>query len=88
MKSKTGSVIILGFVILAAVVVGGLVGDLTKNISFLHWLGYSKSIGISVNDPFILDLSIMKFSFGFEMGINIVQIIFLTIAVFIYRKIR
>ena len=85
MKSRAGSILILAFIILAAVVLGGLVAELTKDIGFFHWIGYERSVGIPTVS---LDLAIIKLNFGFELSINVIQIIFLTAAVFIYRKIR
>ena len=76
------------FIIVSAVVVGGLVTELIKNVDFLWWLSYSKSIGIPLDKPFVLDLSVLKFSISFEVGVSVCQIIFLVISIFVYRKIR
>ena len=37
---------VLLLLVLAGVVLGGFIGELTSNISFLHWLSYGQSFGL------------------------------------------
>lgn len=71
--------------ILAGLVIGGLIGELTSNISFLWWLGYGQEFGIST--PLVLDLSAIKITFGLMFKLNIASILGLIIALVIYRKV-
>ena len=75
------------FFIVAGIIVGALVASLTQSIPFLSWLSFGKSIGISTGAPMLIDLSVMKIAFGFELGINVSQIIFITISLLIYKAI-
>ncbi|MEG2144461.1 MAG: DUF4321 domain-containing protein [Oscillospiraceae bacterium] len=75
------------FFLVAGVILGSLVANLTADISFLKWLSFGKWVGIPVSSPFILDLALLKISMGFEIGVNIAQIIFITIGMFLYRLI-
>ena len=88
---NTKNWLLLLFFILAAVVVGALLGGLVKDIPWLNWLieGARISFGnVAGNSHPLLDLSIVKFNFGFEMSLNILQIILITIALVLYRKFR
>ena len=57
-----------------------------KNVSFLSWLSYYQSIGFNADAPFVLDLSVIKLSFGFSMGISAAQIFTIAAAIFLYNK--
>ena len=73
MKLKRNLLLI--FFILAGIVLGGMLANLCANIPFLSWLAYSSSIGFNADSPFVLDLSVIKLTFGFSMGISVAQII-------------
>ena len=85
MALKDKNVWILIVFILAGLVIGGLLGELAKNISWLWWLGYSQSFGLS--NPIELDLSVIAITFGLMFKINVASIIGMAIAIFIYRKV-
>ena len=69
MKLKRNLLLI--FFILAGIVLGGMLANLCANIPFLSWLAYSSSIGFNADSPFVLDLSVIKLTFGFSMGISV-----------------
>ena len=71
MAAKEKNAWILVIFIFAGLVIGGLLGELTKQISWLSWLGYSGQFGLE--SPIVLDL-------------NIASIIGLAISIFLYRK--
>ena len=54
-------------------------------ISWLWWLSYGESFGLT--DPLTLDLSILKISFALSFRINVASIIGLAFAMFWYYKI-
>ncbi|MBQ8752071.1 MAG: DUF4321 domain-containing protein [Clostridia bacterium] len=82
---KTRNTLILIFLVLAALVLSALVGTLTQNIDFLKWLTWGDSIGF---DAIQLDLAIIDLSFSFKMQVNVLQVIAIGAALFIYRKVR
>ena len=61
---------------------------LAKNVSWLSWLGYSKGFGLA--EPVVLDISVMKITFGLSINISIAMIIGVIISLVIYKlcKIR
>lgn len=69
--------------VLAGIVLGGFIGELTSNVSFLSWLGYGQSFGLS--DPLVLNLGILVLTFGLKIKITIAGIIGILIAILIYR---
>ena len=69
MKLKRNLLLI--FFILAGIVLGGMLANLCANIPFLSWLAYSSSIGFNADSPFVLDLSVIKLTFGFSMGVSV-----------------
>ena len=75
------------FFLVSGVILGSLLANLTAGISFLSWLSFGKWVGIPVASPFILDLALLKLSLGFEIGVNIAQIIFITIGMFLYKHV-
>ena len=83
--AKNKSILILIVFILSGLVVGGLIGELTKGVDFLWWLSYSKEFGLST--PLQLDLSIIKLTFAISFKINIASIIGMLLAILIYRKV-
>ena len=71
--------------ILSGLVIGGLIGNLTGNIDRLWWLSYGQEFGLQ--DPLVLDLSVLKLTFGMTIKINIASIIGVVVALLIYRKV-
>lgn len=75
------------FFLLAGIIIGALLASVGEAVPFLHWLAYGKTIGLSTSNPMLLDLSMLKIAFGFEIGINVAQIITITIALLVYRNV-
>ena len=69
--------------VLAGIVLGGFIGELTSNVSFLSLLNYGQSFGLS--DPLVLNLGILVLTFGLKIKITIAGIIGILIAILIYR---
>lgn len=85
MATKEKNFWILLVFLLSGLVLGGLLGILAESVSWLWWLAYSQSFGLS--SPVALDLSVLKISFSFMVKINVASIVGMAIAIFIYRKI-
>ena len=77
--------LILIFLLLAGVMFGSLLAAATRGVSWLGWLSYGQTVGISVDNPMILDLAVIQVAFGFELGVNIAQIICVLIAILAYK---
>lgn len=71
--------------LLSGIVLGGFIGELAANVSFLSWLSYGQTFGLS--QPLILDLGILVLTFGLTIKISIASIIGVIIAIIVYRLI-
>ena len=71
--------------ILSGIVLGGLLGVLAEKVSWIWWLSYGEEFGLT--DPVVLDLSVLKITFGLWIKINVASIIGMILAVLIYRKV-
>lgn len=71
--------------ILSGLVIGGLLGDLAANVDWLWWLSFGDQFGLE--NPIVLDLSVVTITFGLMIKINIASIIGVIVALLIYRKV-
>ncbi len=85
MQAKDKNIWVLLIFILSGLVVGGLLGELASRVDFLWWLGYGSSFGLE--QPLVLDLSIIKITFALVIKVNIASIIGILLAILIYRKV-
>ena len=85
MATKDKNIWILIVFILSGLVIGGLLGELAARVDFLWWLSYGQEFGLT--NPIVLDLNIIRLTFGLQLKINIASIIGMAIAIFIYRKV-
>lgn len=85
MATRDKSIWILIIFILSGLVVGGLLGELAGNVDWLWWLSFGEQFGL--DNPLVLNLSVLTITFGLMFKINIASIIGMALAIFIYRKI-
>ena len=85
MATREKNIWILLVFLLAGLVIGGLLGKLASSVSWLWWLSYEQQFGLET--PIVLDLSVLKLTFGLTFKINIASIIGMVLAIFIYKKI-
>lgn len=73
----------LFLLVLCGIVLGGFVGYLTKDISYLSWLNYGQTFGLE--HPVKLDLGILVLTFGLTVKISISSILGVLCSILIYR---
>ncbi len=83
--TKTKNTLLLIFLVLAAVVLAALIGQLTSGVEYLKWLTWGESVGF---DAVNLDLAVIQVSFSFHMQVNVLQVLLITGALLLYRKVR
>ena len=76
------------FYLLAGILTGAVLAQLCAGIPALKWLGYSQTIGFSPTNPAVLDLVIIRLTFGFSMTVSLAQIITIGIALYLYFRLR
>ncbi len=81
MKGKNNWTLFI--LILAGIVLGGFLGSLAQNVSWLSWLNYGQAFGLE--NPLVLDLGILVLTFGLSVRITIAGIIGIFLGVLIYR---
>lgn len=69
---------------LSGIVLGGFIGYLTKDISFLSWLNFGQSFGL--DQPIVLNLGVLIVTFGLNIKISIASIIGVVVAIILYKK--
>ena len=72
----------LFLLILAGIVLGGFIGNLTAGVSGLSWLNYGQTFGLT--SPIIFDIGIMVITFGLSIKITIASIIGVLLADLMY----
>lgn len=75
----------LFLLILAGIVIGGFISELTAGVSWLSWLGYGQTFGIDSASPLVLNLGVMVLTFGLTIRITIGSIVGIILAILIYR---
>ena len=85
MATREKNIWVLLVFLLAGLVVGGLIGKVASGVSWLWWLSYSQSFGLQT--PIVLDLNVIRVTFGLMFDINIASIIGMVLAIFIYKKV-
>ncbi len=85
MATKDKNIWILIVFILSGLVVGGLLGQLASSVDWLWWLSYSQTFGLQ--DPIVLDLSVVTITFALMFRISVASIIGMLLAILIYKKI-
>lgn len=85
MATKDKNIWILIIFILSGLVIGGLLGEIAKNIDGLWWLSYGQSFGMT--SPLELNLSVITITFALMFKINIASIIGMALAIFLYRRV-
>ena len=81
--------VVFTLLMLAGVVIGGFLGYLTRDISWLSWLNYGQEFGFgSPNGSGALQLNIgvIILTFGLSIKISIASIIGVIISMLIYSR--
>lgn len=74
---------ILLLFLLTGIVLGGFIGSMTADISWLSWLNFGETFGLT--EPLRLDFGILVITFGLTIRITMASIIGVVIAIITYR---
>ena len=81
MKRKNCWVLLL--LVLTGIVLGGFIGTMAQEVSWLSWLNFGQSFGL--NDPLVLDLGVLIITFGLSIKITLASLIGVVLALIVYR---
>lgn len=73
------------FLVCVGVVIGAMVADMTKDVSFLSWLSYWLSFGTET--PFVLNLNIIKLTFGISLNLTVSSVLFIALSLILGKLI-
>jgi hypothetical protein len=74
------------FYLLAGIILGSLLANFCRGVNFLSWMGYAGTIGFAADHPALLDLLIIKVSFGFSVSVSVAQILTIGAAMYFYNR--
>lgn len=74
---------ILLLLLLTGIVLGGFIGNLAAGISWLSWLNFGETFGLT--EPLKLDFGILVITFGLTIRITMASIIGVIVAILAYR---
>lgn len=81
--------IVFTLLMLAGVVIGGFLGYLARDISWLSWLNYGQEFGLGSPDgsgALQLNIGVIIITFGLSIKISIASIIGVIVSMFIYSR--
>lgn len=73
------------FLICIGIVIGALVCDMAKDVSWLSWLTFGLDFGTS--SPLVLNLNVLRLTFGISVNISISTVLFVTLSLLLGRLI-
>ncbi|MCR5202394.1 MAG: DUF4321 domain-containing protein [Lachnospiraceae bacterium] len=84
-KSSVGSknAWTLALLVLAGIVLGSFIAQVTQDVSFLKWLNFGQSFGLK--SPVVLDVGIIVLTFGLTIKITLGSLIGILIAIIVYK---
>ncbi|NLJ31065.1 MAG: DUF4321 domain-containing protein [Clostridiales bacterium] len=85
MKKNLTKTFLFIILLLLAVVLGKITGAACAGIPYAAWLGTGAKFGFS---PFSVNLSVVSFTIGATVDINVAQAVFLLAAIIAYPKIK
>lgn len=86
MRGKTTgrfSPLVLFIILITGIVFGGIITYLTKDIATLSWLKIGYEFGLK--EPLILDMYILRLTFGISTNINVAVILGIAISSLGYK---
>ena len=69
------------FLVLVGIVVGSLIAKVTASVLALGWLSYALSFGLE--SPVVLDLSVIRLTFGLSVDLSIAVILCVVISLIV-----
>ena len=71
------------FLVLVGIVLGSFVSYICKDVAFLSWLSYGIDFGLE--SPLVLNLGIMRLTFGIGRNLTLATVIFVILSLIIGR---
>lgn len=82
---KLKRALLLIFFLLAGTVLGALLASLCAASPTFSWMAFSRTIGFSPDAPLVIDLSVLRFSFGLAVDLSVAQVLMIGLAILLYN---
>lgn len=76
--------LLISVFMIAAIVIGGLIGDACSGVDAMHWLSYSKDF--SFQPGTFINIDVFSLTFGVTFRVNVAQLILIFVGLFAYYK--
>lgn len=76
------------FYLISGVILGSLLAAVAKNVSWLSWLAFGTTIGFGADTPAVLDLTVLRVSFGFSFALTVAHVLTIGAAMALYSSRR
>lgn len=73
----------LFLLVLAGIVIGSFIAQVTSGVSFLRWMSFGQQFGLT--KPLTLDLGVLVLTFGLSIKITLGSLVGIVIAAIIYH---
>lgn len=77
-------VLLMSVLVIAAIVLGGLIGEVSSGNDVLNWLAYSKTF--SFQPGTFINIDVFSMTFGVTFKANVAQLILVFVGIFAYYK--
>lgn len=77
-------VLLMSVLVIAAIVLGGLIGEASAGNDVLNWLAYSKTF--SFQPGTFINIDVFSMTFGITFKANVAQLILVFVGIFAYYK--
>lgn len=77
-------ILFMSFLIIAAIVLGSLLGNACADADALSWLAHSVNFAFEPGQ--FINFEILRISFGVSFSANVAQIILILVGIFMYIK--
>lgn len=85
-RTNTSGLLTAVLLMLCGIVLGSFVADLTSGIEVLSWLSYGRSFGVGSPTPLVLDLAVIRLTFGLSFHLSIGVILGMAAAFYAWRR--
>jgi len=70
----------------SGIIIGGLIGDFSKMVPYLAWLGYGKNFGLT--EPLKLDIGVLQLTFSIMFELNVASVIGILTSIIVFKKVK
>ncbi len=74
------------FYLVAGIIIGSLLAAFAQQVSWLSWLAFGTPIGFGADNPAVIDLAVLRLTFGLSISVTVAHVITIGLAMFLYSR--